>query len=415
MGHCINLLLLGTLCVGGEVFASASAGEKCDVTNEDAQPLPASTKPSPFQVELDAVQAAKAAFSKDPSPDHLRAIVAPVVALFNAMHKENETHGTLFPGVDWERKMQEAHLYRAQYAVLAQPQLNAEVTRHYLPGVNPSAQSEEDALRGRVCGAYLGMVKGVPTAFALQNMAQQSVYADIITLSRKHQDMTANEAWTDLKVEASSLGVDHAFLVNFLSLPKTLQDLLFVTHGDKTHESWQPRMARVSVSAATDPAWTAIIAMDKDVLEKNLTPLIEKHQKIRDEIAARDSVSQTRKGFETFDHFNTCYNQVSSLFWAAEKALLDAIMLDKADGASENMNRFMPLLEAWSDADASEDDRIRELIVGTLDALMQKRFALTTLMQSSAVSQQKPPSPAPAPTCGRPEEEVDVCEEDQDA
>ncbi|MBA4117606.1 MAG: hypothetical protein C0514_01740 [Candidatus Puniceispirillum sp.] len=355
---------------------------------EDAQEAPAPTRL--FQGERDALQAAKADFIQNPTPGNLKIAFDATIGLFTALQVRNEEDTTLFDPVAMSRFCVDAQAQERAYLQVPLELLKGTVQAHYMPmGRVPTEEARD--LRNRVLSAYLeglkqGMAFDPPTLFAGWGIAQQRFYENVSRLKATLFAREAQTAHTQLKEASRSSTFDQEFVEHFWALPKALQDVLIVTGGDKAHPEWLQRVLMSGEEAQNCEAWGAICAMELGALKKKVAPFVEVHGQSIAAIDGEETLNQAHAAIGVYDAYNTVFNATSSLYWAVEKGLLDAIMADRENSAQAVASRFMPLLEAWSDSDKSPHDRPRELIHLTLIQLMKKRFALTYMFVARAVN-----------------------------
>ncbi|MBA4117607.1 MAG: hypothetical protein C0514_01745 [Candidatus Puniceispirillum sp.] len=384
-------MLLTAMCFAlgshGALFASAQP----EAIFEGAQGAPAPTRL--FQGERDALQAAKAAFIANPTPETLGVAIANIPNIFAAMHGCNEEDTTHFDPVAVSRFLADTEALEREHLQIPSELFSETVQAHYM-NVESASSQEAQRQRVRVLSTYLNKLapegSTAPTAvFAFWGLAQQKSYATLQALKNilcERQERAVN---AQLKEVSASSDFDQEFVSRFWALPQSLQNLLIITKGDQTHKEWLPHHLMSGEDAQHADAWREICAMECDALKEKVASLVEAHGKVSAKISESETARQAFYALGVYETYNTTFNAVSCLYWAAEKAIFDAIIKDQNSGVTKSESAFKPLLRSWRKAEKTDDSTEsqksekgekmgpRDMIHLTLVALMKKRFALT--------------------------------------
>ncbi|MBA4117605.1 MAG: hypothetical protein C0514_01735 [Candidatus Puniceispirillum sp.] len=259
--------------------------------------------------------------------------------------------------------------------------LKKDVRAHCLPPAQGVSTSQQETLE-RIMTVYH---KAHSTAFhfAAQSRVQTNFYSEVIRARMAHYAWCKDEAWQDFEKCARHKDLLDPFLTLFWNLERDLQELLLITHGDKSHAQWSPRLKTIGLQKQIDPSWRAIVAMETQDLKGALLPLVALHDAQKAAVEARQDVMDVRVAFKTWNDYSVVFQAVASLFWDGERVVIHEGARDHEEGAPVHQGRQRSLLIVWSAPEKDSNQRANDALFERLKEVMIKRFALTLALSNN--------------------------------
>ena len=340
---------------------------------------------SPFQEPQNQLQAARDAFVANPTAHTFTACIERLNDLFRMMLSGNECDMSSCGSgeVDYFTK----YACECQEGALAM--VPHEARASYLADrylMSASALSEEEKQRRlHFCAYYIRVFGSVCELFASQNLVHEKLATHVSDLCQERQTKHADQVWSAFEDLTKPHLTGESLASYFWQIPKPLQELLLVTNGESSHPQWIPYMARalqgphanVVWHALHSSGWQALLSMDKRHRSESLTFLAHAYDKIRVEYTQNLDAVIAGQAFERHAQYYAAYKTVSDFFWTVEKTILDAMLSGPSLAPQPNESIHTGLSSVWANAGLSVDERPRELLLLTLDALLVRRFALT--------------------------------------
>ncbi|MCA0370904.1 MAG: hypothetical protein LCH26_07360 [Proteobacteria bacterium] len=259
--------------------------------------------------------------------------------------------------------------------------LKKDVRAHCLPPAQGGSTSQQEALE-RIMTVYH---KAHPTAFhfAAQSRVQTNFYSEVIRARMAHYEWCKHEAWQGFKDTAKAYDSQNPFNTLFWNLERDLQELLLITHGDKSHVQWHGRLKTIGVQKQIDPSWQTIVSMRTQDLREKIAPLIVLYGAQKTALEAREKVRDMRVAFKVWNDYSVAFQAIASLFWDVERALIQEGARDDEEGTPLHQGRQRGLLNVWSAPENDPNARASHALFERLKEIMIKRFALTLVLSNN--------------------------------
>ncbi|MCA0370545.1 MAG: hypothetical protein LCH26_05540 [Proteobacteria bacterium] len=355
-------------------------------------------KVSPFLEPQNQLQSAKDAFAANPTSHTFNNCIERLNDLFKMMLCGNECDmSSCGPAeVDYFTK----YACECQEGALAM--VPHEARASYLADrylMRASALTEEEKQRRiHVCACYIRVFGSVCELFATQNLVHEKLARHVSDLRQERQAKHADLVWNAFEELTKPHNIGENPASYFWQIPKPLQELLLVTNGESSHPQWVPHMARalegphanVVWRALHSSGWQVLLSMDKGHRSQSLAFLASAYDKIRVEYTQNHDARMSMQAFDRHAEYYAAYKTVSDFFWTVERTILDAMLSQPSFTLQSNESIHTGLSSVWANGALSIDERPRELLMLALDALLVRRFALTSVFCHRDMSGDEP-------------------------